>query len=363
MSSLTTSDTSSIIINDYMDAQYYGTISAGTPAQEVRVIYDTGSSNLWIDNGKGGGFGGILDGLFGGSDHQTYDHSESSTYEQDGSIFNIEYGSGPVSGVYSVDTVTMGTFTLDNYKFAEVSDTSGLGTAYTVGSFDGICGLGWDGIAQDNVTTPLRALIDSGQMAEAVFAFYLGSENFQGELVLGGVDPDHYTGEFSYADVIESAPGAMGYWLLELDSVKVSEKSVTSATKVIIDSGTSMITVPTEDIESIATALGGSQLLPFPPYDQEYVVSCDTEGPDISFEMGGETYTLGKDDYVLNDGGTCILAIMGMDVPAPTGPLIILGDAFMRKFYTKFDVENQRVGFALAVKQSTNSTNPRRTSG
>ena len=43
---------SNIVINDYQDAEYYGQISVGTPSQNMEVIYDTGSSNLWVPNKK-----------------------------------------------------------------------------------------------------------------------------------------------------------------------------------------------------------------------------------------------------------------------------------------------------------------------
>ena len=44
----------------------------------------------------------------------------------------------------------------------------------------------------------------------------------------------------------------------------------------------------------------------------------------------------------------CIFAMMGMDFAEP-GPKWILGDVFMRQYYTVFDYEGKRVSFAPAV--------------
>jgi len=255
-----------------------------------------------------------------------------------------------VSGYYSKDTIHLGDIDITDYTFAEVNNTKGLGPAWLAGHFDGICGMGWDDISVDHVKTPLRALVDSKKLAANAFAFYLGSGGAKGELVLGGVDPAHYTGDFSYVPVIETAPGKWGYWALAMDDAKVGGKSVTSVRKAIVDSGTSLLAVPTADIKKIADAVGAKQVLPIPPFNKEYTIDCNTTGPDIEFVIAGKSYTLKKADYVLNESGQCLLGFTGLDVPAPAGPLYILGDPFMRAFYVKFDVDNKQLGFAQIVK-------------
>jgi hypothetical protein len=321
---------SNIVINDYQDAQYYGEISAGTPGQTMSVIYDTGSSNFWAPNKKK-----LL------SSHKIYDHTKSSTYTANGTAFSILYGSGPVSGFYSSDTVTIGGNALTDYTFAEVNNTKGLGLGYAIGKFDGICGLGWDDISVDGVKTPVRALVDSKSLDENVFAFYLGTGGAAGELVLGGVNPDRYTGEFSYVPVADSVPGKKGYWALAMDDVQIGGTSVTSVRKAIVDSGTSLLAVPKSDIAAIATKVGAKPLI-----KGEYTIDCNADAPDIDVIINKKTYSIPKEAYIINAGGECLFGALGMDIPAPAGPLWILGDVFMRAHYVKFDVDQSRLGFA-----------------
>merc|ERR1712118_201970 len=185
-----------------------------------------------------------------------------------------------------------------------------------------------------------------------------GSGGAQGELVLGGVDPAHYIGEFSIVPVIDTVPGKTGYWALAMDDAKIGGNSFTSVKKAIVDSGTSLLAAPSADMKKIAAAVGAKSVLLFPPFNKEFTIDCNSPGPDIEFVIGGKSYTLKKADYVLNEQGQCLLGFTGLDVPAPAGPLYILGDVFMRAHYVKFDVDNKQLGFAQIKKDMETVSSP-----
>jgi len=343
-----------LIVKNYEDAQYVAPVALGTPKQTVNVVYDTGSSNLWANNIKEGF-------IHIGVRHKMYSHKKSSTYVKNGTIFKIAYGSGPVSGFYSKDLMQVGPegkeLKVQDYLFAEVNNVKGLGPGWTFGHLDGIFGLGWKDISVDGVVTPIDALWAAHPELEKVFAFYLKNNNQDSQLVFGGVDPNHYTGEFQSTDLVEmvKGDGEYGYWAHALDSITIGDKSVTSCGKAIVDSGTSLIAAPTEDLKTIVSILGAKPLGPIAPLNKEYTFDCSdgASTPDVVIGVAGAKWTLTSDDYALQKtGDKCVLGIMGMDIPAPVGPLYILGDVFMRKVYVKFDVANKKLHFAYA-KAST----------
>jgi hypothetical protein len=326
-------DTGAIVINDYENSQFYGSITLGSPAQEFEVIFDTGSSDLWVASAS-------CDSSCGR--HAKYDSSKSATYQANGTEFNIMYGSGPVSGFQSIDGLAWGGLNVKSQEFAEVVDASGLGLAYKMGKFDGILGLAFPVLSVNSVPTVFENTVEQGLVSKAEFSFFLGNcRQDKGELLLGGTDSAYYTGDFSYAPLTSAT-----YWEITMGGLNVDGTDFGVGDKAIVDSGTSLLTGPSSDVQAIAESIGAKEL----HGTGEYLVDCDvTKLPNLDFTLNGKVYTLEPADYLIPDGDVCLFAMMGLDIPRPNGPLWILGDIFMRKYYTVFDVANKQVGFANAV--------------
>jgi saccharopepsin len=56
--------------------------------------------------------------------HNKYDSSSSKTYKENGTSFEIRYGSGSLSGFVSQDTMTIGDITIKDQLFAEATNGS-----------------------------------------------------------------------------------------------------------------------------------------------------------------------------------------------------------------------------------------------
>ncbi|RXK41414.1 saccharopepsin [Tremella mesenterica] len=319
-------------LSDYMNAQYYAPITIGTPPQEFKVVLDTGSSNLWVPSSSCTSIACFL--------HSKYDSSASSTYKANGSDFAIRYGSGSLEGFVSSDTVTIADLSLKHQDFAEATKEPGL--AFAFGKFDGIMGLAYDTISVNHIVPPFYTMLNRGLLDEPVFSFRLGSdENDGGECIFGGVDDSAYTGKIQYVPIRRK-----GYWEVELEKIGFGEEELElENTGAAIDTGTSLIVMPSDVAEMLNKEIGATK-----SWNGQYTVDCNTVPslPELSLTMGGIDWVLKGEDYVLNAGGTCISSFTGMDIPAPIGPLWIVGDVFLRKVVTVYDLGRNAVGFAAA---------------
>lgn len=307
-------------------------IGVGSPPQSFKVVPDTGSSNLWVPSSQCGSIACYL--------HTKYESSESSTYKKNGTDFAIQYGSGAVKGFISQDTVQIGDLKIKHQDFGEVTQEPGL--AFAFGRFDGIMGLGYDTISVDKVVPPFYQMVNQDLVSEPVFAFYLGSSSTEGddsELVFGGIDESHYTGKMTKIPLRRKA-----YWEVDLDAITFGgETAELDDTGAILDTGTSLIALPSTLAELLNKEMGAKR-----GFNGQYTVECEKREtlPDLTFTLTGYNFTIGPSDYILEVQGSCISAIMPMDIPEPAGPLAILGDAFLRQWYSVYDLGNNAVGIA-----------------
>jgi len=324
-----------IHINDFLDAQYYGPVAIGTPEQKFEVVYDTGSANLWVP-----AHNCSLSCWF----HPKFQPTQSSTYQANGTVFFIEYGSGPVNGYEGDDTVTLGEYSIKNQVFAQITNASGLGEAFLVSKFGGIMGLGWPAISVTHATPVFFNLIEQFPNVPKKFSFYLpDTSGNKGTFTIGGADKSRYTGDLKTIQLINQT-----YWETHMDSFYLGNDKIHGKARVVLDSGTSTLTAPVSIASMIAKKLNATELLP-----GRWTVSCFALGglPDIKINMAGAEWVLSAKDYTINDEDVeCLLGIMGIDIPVQDGgPIWIMGDIFMRKVYTVFDVENSSLSFAYAV--------------
>merc|ERR1711871_1259752 len=107
------------------------------------------------------------------------------------------------------------------------------------------------------------------------------------------------------------------YWETRLDSLSLDGMgSVTTATKVIVDSGTSILAGPSADVKTLAAKVGAK---PFFLNPKEYTIDCKKVSslPELTVTLGGKDFTLEGKDYVISTGPLCLFAFTGIDVPAP----------------------------------------------
>ncbi|XP_039646933.1 nothepsin [Perca fluviatilis] len=325
---------------NFMDAQYYGEISLGTPVQNFSVIFDTGSSDLWVPSTY------CVSQACGKT--QRSSRVDSTSFHHDGRVFGIHYGSGHLMGVMVRETLKVGNMSILNQEFGE--SVYEPGSAFVMAKFDGILGMAYPSLAEIVGNPVFDNMLAQRTVDEPVFSFFLSRKtsrsNPEGELLIGGIDKLLYSGPINWLPVT-----AKGYWQIKMDSVAVQGVSsfCPRGCQAIVDTGTSLIAGPTTDILKLQQLIGAT-----PSNIDEYLIDCArlSSLPHVTFVLGGIQYTLTAEQYVrkemLGNRVFCFSGFQAVDIFSADGPLWILGDVFLTEFYSIFDRGQDRVGFASA---------------
>ncbi|KAL7884963.1 hypothetical protein AOLI_G00077330 [Acnodon oligacanthus] len=307
------------------DLSYYGEISIGTPAQSFRVIFDSGSSNLWVPSVS------CTDEAC--QSHNKFDPADSSTFQNASEALSIEYGTGSMTGYLAYDTVTVGGISIQKQIFGLSESEASFMASMTA---DGILGLAYESISSDSATPVFNNMMSQGLVSQDVFSVYLSSDEEEGSVVIfGEIDSSYYTGDIYWIPLSSET-----YYEITMDSVIINGETVacSGGCQAIIDTGTSVIVGPTSDISSINSVVGATT--------DEYgdaIVSCSSiqSMPSVTFTLNGYTFTIPASSYVSESSDTCMTGFSGS-----SDSLWILGDVFIRNYYTIFNRENNSVGLA-----------------
>ncbi|XP_073472022.1 gastricsin-like [Aquarana catesbeiana] len=317
----------------YMDTYYYGEISIGTPPQNFLVLFDTGSSNLWVPS--------VNCQSSACSNHNMFNPSQSSTYSSNGQQFTMSYGSGSVSGIFGYDTVSVQGLTITNQEFGLTYSESGSSFYYS--KFDGIFGMAYPAMSAGGATTAMQGMLQQNLLTNPIFSVYMNSQS--GEVIFGGVDNTLYSGQIQWAPVTQEV-----YWQIGVDAFSVNGQATgwcSQGCQAIVDTGTSPLTIPQQYMGTLLQYMGAQQ-----GQNGQFLVNCNNlqNLPTISFTISGVQFPIPPSGYIIQNNGYCVVSVEETYLPSQNGqPLWILGDVFLRQYYSVYDMSNNRIGFAQAA--------------
>jgi len=279
----------------------------------------------------------------------------TSTGKSTGGSVSVSYGSGEFSGNEYTDTVSFGGLTVTKQSIGAATSASGFQ------GVDGIIGFGPVDLTEDTVsnanTVPTFTdnLYSQGSISTEVLGVSFRPESgsdtddTNGELTIGGTDSSKYSGTLTYFSKLTSGD-ASAYWGISIASFTYGSTTLSSGASGIVDTGTTLIYIPTSAYNKFLSAAGGTT-------DSNSGLAEFSKAPTSNFgiKFGSTTYTLTPSQYLvptaqysyygltsgkyyawINDGGS-------------SGVNTIIGQKFLENYYAVFDTTNSRIGFATGV--------------
>ncbi|MGH0159028.1 UNVERIFIED_CONTAM: hypothetical protein FKN15_054507 [Acipenser sinensis] len=267
--------------------------------------------------------------------------------------------------------------------------TNEPGTNFVYAQFDGILGLAYPSLAAGGETPVMDTMMQQNLLQANVFAFYLSQNEAQGsEVTFGGVDQSQYTGDIYWTDVTSETYWQIGingneaqgsevtfggvdqsrytgsiywtdvtsetYWQIGINGFSINNQETgwcSEGCQAIVDTGTSLLTCPQQYLGYLQQYIGAQA-----NENGEYIIDCNNLAnmPTISFNINGVNFPLPPSAYTIintqNGQQYCTSGIMGTYLPSQNGqPLWILGDVFLRQYYSVYNRQNNSVGFAAAA--------------
>ncbi|GAA53788.1 pepsin A [Clonorchis sinensis] len=290
---------------------YYGLVGVGSPPQYFRLVFDTGSPNIWICNAKRSA------NLF--MVENSFDIDNSRTYTDHSKAYRAHYGNYLATGRVASDYVQ-----LDRRPFFTdfaVVDTI-QGYVDQLYSIDGIFGLTPRQLNSKFSSTTLDDMVSQGLISQRVFAFVFHRGGVKGTVLFGDVSGDNIPGTVHYVP-LHSANS--DYWMISFKSGLLT----------ILDTGTFRTHLPAAVVQDLLSKV---EVTP-QPYGE--TVDCGAIGAMSTLVFSSEHFEIAWYPWQY------VQQAAASNLPAD----VLLGISFLRHYSTVFDMDKKRVGFGKPVEQ------------
>ncbi|KAF9934626.1 hypothetical protein BGZ65_003653 [Modicella reniformis] len=319
------------------DYEYFGPIQVGSTGQTLKLLFDTGSSDIWFPSTDCN-----TDACMA---HTRFDTQKSRTFKADSRTWEIKYGDGSTaSGILGSDMVNVGGIKL--------RQTIGLALNQSVefarAPEDGIFGLAFASLhTVSGVSTFMENAIATNSVVSPVVSAYLPSKRINGGeggyYLFGGIEKDRYVGELTYVPVTKA-----NYWQVHVSDLKFNGKSLGAyASEVIMDTGTTLIIVTDAAAQAVHEKIQGAVIS---KSEGGWVVPCSLRDATdtISFTLAGKDFLVPIADLawdpLLDNSGFCYSGVQG----GQKDGLWILGDMFVKNNYCVFDHNTDKPAIGIA---------------
>ncbi|SPN99786.1 uncharacterized protein DNG_02638 [Cephalotrichum gorgonifer] len=340
-------DTDTTVFN-YSSVSYLVELEMGTPAQKVKVVVDTGSSELWVnpDCSKASSEPQQEECIDNGS----YDPSGSSTARISNRMKALKYGLGKATIRYVEDDIALPNSDVDlsGVRFGVATESDYVS--------HGILGLSFGNGLNLEYNSFIDELVDQKIVDSRTVSIALGTKDEQdhsGLITFGGVDTKKFIGDLHTAPILERQNNETFYrYWVNLDSVSITDSKDNSKTysnesfPVFFDTGSTLSYLPKSIVDSLASDIGGrySEAL------ERVIVPCGLQGQ-LHFTFGDYTVDVDLEEFTweLSDGVTC-----AMGAQSEEDGSYVLGASFLRSVYTVYDLDTPALHFAHYANCGTN---------
>lgn len=318
---------------------YFANVTLGTPPRNFSVVFDTGSSDLWVPAYN-------CSSEFCQSS-QVYQPGNSETATGRGTEFGIQYGTGQVVGITAFDTLVVGNASVPMQGFGMATEVS---QEMQHSQFDEILGLGLEALSKTRSVPPMQNIFKDDPGLEPVVGFWIGNDteaDAGGVMSIGEVNGLLFSDRLCWAPIREERI----YWETNVSRFYYGRDRLIRTLfrqTAVIDTGTSLNIGPSRYVARLARRVGassaGAGLYTIQPRQLKRMRS-------LRFRLGSCTIVLQPEQYTLRLNDTTFLGFQAGRITGGRGRgyTWIFGDVFLRAYYTAFHYGNSSIGFAPAV--------------